>query len=76
MAKHTQPPTGRPSAKVDWSRFTDGQWWALEKDSDFRQDPTRASRAARQWASVNGYRCSAIVDGDTGIKVQFEKVVL
>lgn len=77
MAKTTEPPESTRSPYVAWAQYADGAWWELERGQDFTQGAAQATRAARQWASVNGYRCNAhtVRDGEA-IKVRFEKVVI
>lgn len=79
MAKKTTEPVGRMSVVVNWESFTDGDWWELIQGEDFRQEPRSATRAARQWASKNGFHCSAYqlkngLGRAYGIKVLFNKV--
>lgn len=77
MAKQTAAPESPRAPYVGWARFTDGEWWELTQGQDFAQEAGKATRAARQWASVNGYRCQAhTIDDGRAIKVRFEKVIL
>ncbi len=77
MAKPTAAPDSPRAPYVGWAAFTNGEWWELTRGVDFQQSAGQATRAARQWASVNRYRCQAhIIDEGKAIKVRFEKVVL
>jgi hypothetical protein len=77
VARVVEVPDGRLTTPViDWSQFADGQVWELVKGEDFQQEPARANRAARQWASNHGYHCQAHKEGPEKIRVKFTKVVI
>jgi hypothetical protein len=75
MAERTRGPASQLAPAVPWADYADGEWWVLTRGEDFTQDALLAARAARQWASKNGYRCSAY-RGVAGISVRFTKVVI
>lgn len=68
-----------PSPVVRWAHWAEGrrlgQWFKLERGRDFHQDAIRASRAARQWASNNGFGIHTKQgDDDTSFKLSFYKL--
>lgn len=67
-----------PAPRIGWDELArkDGRWWLLVAGEDFEQAPLKAARAARQWASNNGFRCSAVQTEDGNLNVKFEKVVI
>lgn len=77
VVSEQEVPKGRlTTPTVDWGSFADGQIWELVQGEDFHQEPARANRAARQWASHHGYRCQAHKEGTNKIRVRFDKVVI
>lgn len=77
MAKQVAAPDRALSApRINWSKYANGKWWELECGIDFHQSAKCAGRAARQWASNHGFRCSAMTLPTGNLQVQFTKVVI
>jgi hypothetical protein len=75
MARQVASPARTLSApRVEWAKYTNGKWWELKNGEDFHQSARSAGRAARQWASNHGYRCSAVTTEAGDLQVQFRKV--
>jgi hypothetical protein len=60
----------REDAFVRWSRYADQQWHVFEQGQDFDRDPGLVTRAARMWASRNGFRSQAEILRDQGTRVR------
>lgn len=54
--EETSPP---PGTHRNWRKYADGKWYVAEQGKDFGGEPALFRDSARQWASRNGYRCSA-----------------
>jgi hypothetical protein len=74
MAKMIEVTDVPATPRVNWEQWANGSWWELEAGKDFRQDATRAGRAARQWASNHGFHCSAKCTETGNLRIQFRKV--
>ena len=71
LSDYTFPAVGRP-VKYEWTTWSDGDVWELEKGVDFDSNVKTMRTNACLYAKKNGMKVrTAIVDGGNGIVLQF-----
>ncbi len=72
MARVTTAPGNQLPAVTHWGEFADGRWWELKQGEDYDRPVKAVISAARQWAFVNGFSCSAYQNDDkTAFSIRF-----
>lgn len=56
-------PEAARAPQVDWSQWSDGDWWKLRRGEDHDQPPRDALKAARMWAHRNGMLAESRLPG-------------